>query len=99
MAFTIASTADSQILTLEGAVTIRDARDLAARIGDGLKDGKPVGVNTQGLVDIDTSILQLLCSLRQSVPALLFDNPSDAFSCAVDRCGLRRELLGAREGL
>jgi len=99
MAFTIASTADSQILTLEGAVTIRDARDLAARIGDGLKDSKPVGVDTQGLVDIDTSILQLLCSLRQSVPALFFDNPSDAFSCAVDRCGLRRELLGAREGL
>jgi anti-anti-sigma regulatory factor len=99
MAFSIAGTADRQILTLEGAVTIRDAQDLAARIAEGLEDGRSVGVNTQSLEDIDTSILQLLCSLRQSVPSLVFDNPSAAFLCAVDRCGLRRELLSVREGL
>ena len=99
MAFTIASTADSQTLTLEGAVTIRDAQDLAVKLGAGLDGGKPLRVDTQGLQDIDTSILQLLCSLRKSVPALSFDNPPEVFTCAVDRCGLRRELLGAREGL
>jgi len=99
MAFGIASTADRQILTLEGAVIIRDAHDLAATIGEGLEDGKPMDVDTQDLEDIDTSILQLLYSLRKSVPVLTFDNPSDAFIRAVDRCGLRREMLSVRESL
>jgi hypothetical protein len=30
---------------------------------------------------------------------LSFDNPSETFISAVDRRGLRRELLNAREGL
>jgi anti-anti-sigma regulatory factor len=99
MAFTLTRNADRQILKLEGAVTIRNAQDLAVTLGEGLEEGRPLGVDTQGIEDIDTSILQLLCSLRKSVPALSFDNPSDAFTCAVDRCGLRRELLSLREGL
>jgi anti-anti-sigma regulatory factor len=96
--FSIAKTQAGQVLKLEGAVTIRHALDFAAKLGD-LQDGTPVGVDTGGLEDIDTCILQLLCSLRRTVPALCFDNPSDAFTAAVDRCGLRRELLNAREGL
>lgn len=99
MAFTIANTPDRRILTLEGAVTIRNAQDLAVKLGESLQGGMPWRVDTQCLEDIDTSILQLLYSLRKSVPALSFDNPSDVFISAVDRCGLRRELLGAREGL
>ena len=97
MAFTIASTTDRQILTLEGAVTIRHAQDLAAALTESLEDGKTAGVDTAGLEDIDTCILQLLCSLRKAVPALAFDKASEAFTGAVDRCGLRRELLGTRE--
>jgi hypothetical protein len=85
-------------LKLEGAVTIRHARELAAGLAAGLEEGAPAGVDTTGLEDIDTCILQLLCSLRKTVPALGFDNPSGAFIGAVDRSGLRRELLGAREG-
>jgi anti-anti-sigma regulatory factor len=97
--FSITSTQGRLVLELEGAVTIRDAQDLAARLGEGLGDGVPVDVDTEGLADIDTCILQLLYSLRKTVPALSFDNPSEAFTAAVDRCGLRRELLSAREGL
>jgi hypothetical protein len=50
------------------------------------------------LEDIDTCILQLLYALRKTVPGVSFDNPSEFFIAAVDRCGLRRELLSAREG-
>jgi STAS domain len=96
--FSMANKQGRQTLRLEGAVTVRHALDLAARLGD-LEDGTPVGVDTGSLEDIDTCILQLLYSLRKTFPALSFDNPSDAFIGAVDRCGLRRELLGAREGL
>jgi ABC-type transporter Mla MlaB component len=99
MPFSIASTSGRQILKLEGAVTVREAQDLAAKLGQGLEDGTPVQVDTGGLEDIDTCILQLLCSLRKTVPGLSFDNASETFIGAVDRRGLRRELLGAREGL
>lgn len=108
MPFSIASTPGRQILKLEGAVTIRQAQELATRLAEELyapedaanpEDGIPVGVDTEGLEDIDTCILQLLCSVRKTVPALSFDNPSDAFIGALDRCSLRRELLGAREDL
>ncbi len=99
MPFSIAHKPGRQILTLEGAVTVMHAQDLGAKLGEGLQHGTPIGVETGGLVDIDTCILQLLCSLRKSVPNLSFDDPSQTFIMAVDRCGLRRELFGARESL
>ena len=97
MPFSIASAQGRQILRLEGAVTIRHAQDLAAKLGEALENGAPVVVDAGGLEDIDTCILQLLYALRKTVPALSFDNPSESFLGAVDRCGLRRELLGGRE--
>jgi anti-anti-sigma regulatory factor len=86
-----------QILRLAGAVTIRHARELAAELGEALEDGAPLAVDTADLQDVDTCILQLLYSLRKTVPAISFHNPSDAFLAALDRCGLRRELPMARE--
>jgi hypothetical protein len=99
MPFSIASTQGRQILKLEGSVTIRHAQELTAMLGQGLEDGVPVGVDTGALEDIDTCILQLLYSLGKTVPGLSFDKPSDVFIGAVERCGLRRELLAAREDL
>jgi len=99
MAFSIANTEGKQILKLEGAVTIRHAQDLAARLGENLEEGLPLVVDAAGLEDIDTCVLQLLYSLCKAIPAFSFDQPSDAFLNAVDRCGLRRDLLGGREDL
>jgi len=99
MPFFISNGPGRQILKLEGAVTIQHAQDLAAKLGEGLEDGITVAVDTAGLEDIDTCILQLLSSLRKTVPTLSFDNPSDPFIAAVDRRGMRRELLTGREGL
>jgi anti-anti-sigma regulatory factor len=85
---------------LEGEITIRHAHDVACQLSEHLEGVVSVIVRTAALRDIDTSILQLLCSLRKTVPALLFENPSDEFGAAVDRSGLRRELLsGVREGV
>jgi anti-anti-sigma regulatory factor len=99
MPFSIASTLEGLVLKLEGTVTIRHALDLMAALREGLEGGVPIGVDTGGLEDADTCILQLLSSLRQTVPALCFDDPSEAFIAAVDRCGLRRQLLSVRESL
>ena len=99
MPFSVTTIQGRQVLKLEGAVTIRHAQELAATLGEGLEDATPIGVDTRGLEDIDTCILQLLYSLRKTVPMLSFDNSSEVFLGAVDRCGLRRELFGMREDL
>lgn len=97
MPFSMVHQQDREILRLEGAVTVRHAADLAARLGE-LEEGSAVTVDTASLEDIDTCILQLLCALRRTVPGASFDSPSEVFAAAVERCGLRRELLGAWEG-
>jgi anti-anti-sigma regulatory factor len=97
MPYSIASTKDGLVLRLEGAISVRHAQDLAAKLEKVLEDSTPVIVETGGLKDIDTCILQMLYSLRKTVPSLSFDHPSEYFIGVVDRCGLRRELLGARE--
>jgi len=99
MPFSIVNTPGGLVLRLEGTVTVTHAQDLAARLREDLSTGAPAEVDTEALEHIDTCILQLLCSLRKTVPALVFDNPSEAFLRAVERCGLRLELLGARECL
>ena len=97
MPFSIVSEPDRHFLNLEGSVTVQHAHDLAAKLGEVLEVGTPVSVGTRDLEDIDTCILQLLYSLRQTLPGVSFDNPSDSFVTAVDRCGMRRELLSVRE--
>ena len=97
MPFSIASDEGRQILRLEGAVTVGHSQDLAAKLGEVLEEGTRLEVDTGRLEDIDTCILQLLISLSKSIPALSFERPSDVFIGAVDRCGLRRELLSGRE--
>jgi anti-anti-sigma regulatory factor len=98
MPFSIHNEPGRQLLKLEGVVTIHQARQLAAMLVEGLEIGAPLAVDTEGLEDIDTCILQLLHSVRKTVPALSFANPSETFISAEERCGLRRELLGLREG-
>jgi anti-anti-sigma regulatory factor len=96
--FSIVNEQGRHCLNLQGSVTVQHAHDLAAKLGEMTEDETPVLVNTADLEDIDTCILQLLYSLRKTVTALSFDNPSESFIAAVDRCGLRRELLSVREG-
>ncbi len=97
MPFSVAMHEGRQILALEGRVTIRDARTLAALLGEKLDERVPLEVETARLEDIDTCILQLLCSLKKTAVELTFGDPPDVFLSALDRSQLRRALLGARE--
>jgi anti-anti-sigma regulatory factor len=97
--FSILNHQDRRILKLEGAVTIQHAQDLAAKLGERLEEGACIEVDTENLEDMDTCVLQVLCSLRQAVPAVSFADPSPAFIRALDRCGMRRELVGVKESL
>ncbi len=99
MPFFLTKQEGRQILRLEGDVTIRDARKLAAMLGESLDRRLPVAVETARLEDIDTCILQLLCSLGKTVPQLAFAEPPEILLNALDRSQLRRALLGARETL
>ena len=100
MAYRIAQEKEDIALDLVGGVTARDVDELAHGLAAQLKSGATVRVRTRELEDIDTSILQMLVSLRKTVAALVVEAPSDAFVSAVDRCALRRELLsGSKETL
>jgi anti-anti-sigma regulatory factor len=100
MPYSIVKTETGFVLRLAGVVTTRHvsklADDLAPELSASTVDAN---VETKDLEDTDTCILQLLCSLRKSVSSLSFDDPSEVFIAALDRCGLRRELLGARDCL
>ena len=97
MPFSVAIEEGRQILVLAGSVTIRDARELAAMLGEKLDESLPLEVETARLEDIDTCILQLLCSLKKTAAELTFADTPDVFLNALDRGQLRRALLGGRE--
>src|SRR5690242_14808746 len=93
MPYTIQTKDNRLALELTGGVTARDVGDMSGHLAHELKGDVTVVVHTRELEDVDTSVLQMLVSLRKTVTALLFENPSQAFVNTVDRCALRRELL------
>lgn len=100
MPFEIQNTTEGLTLRLSGDVTIRHASELSKCLASSLTSGIPVVVRTQELEDIDTSILQVLVSLRKTTPAFVLENPSEGFVNAVERCALRGELLAeSKDGL
>jgi len=98
MPFEIQTNAKGLLLELTGGVTARYAGELCKCLASSLGTGKTVTVNAAKLEDIDTSILQLLVSLRKTAAIFVLQEFSEAFASAVDRCALRRELL-SREAL
>ena len=100
MPYEIQNTPEGLILRLSGGVTIRHATELSKCLASSLTSGVTVIVRTQELEDIDTSILQMLVSLRRTTPTFVLENPSGAFVNAVDRCALQGELLAeSKDGL
>ena len=98
MPFTIHTTGQNIVLDLAGGVTARDVGELATQLAASLTAAANIVVSTGELDDIDTSVLQMLVSLRKTVNSLLIEHPSEAFVSAVDRCSLRREFLaGSRD--
>ena len=97
MAYTIQR--DEQQLTLEltGGVTARDVGELAKSVASSLTSGAAVVVRAPELDDIDTSVLQMLVSLRKTVASFVVEAPSEAFVSAAERCALRREFLNAEK--
>ena len=71
MPFSIANKQGRQVLKLEGAVTIRHALDLAARLGD-LEDGTLVAAGTLTITDPDTgqSTFQAITGLQSTYGSL-----------------------------
>jgi anti-anti-sigma regulatory factor len=98
MPFEIQTNPKGLLLELTGSVTARYAGELGKCLALSLETGKTVTVKAGQLDDIDTSILQLLVSLRKTAGTFVLQEFSEAFSSAVDRCALRRELL-SREPL
>lgn len=99
MPFAIRTNEQGLLLELTGSVTVRHAQELGKCLASSLASGTGVTVQARDLDDIDTSILQLLVSLRKTSSAFALQDFSDAFVTAVDRCALRRELLAGSKDL
>jgi ABC-type transporter Mla MlaB component len=97
MPFSLTNREGKQTLTLEGGVTVGEARQLTAMLGEKLQAGAPLEVEIARLEKVDTCILQLLCSLKKTAPALVFIDACEVFESALDRSQLRRTLLGTRD--
>jgi anti-anti-sigma regulatory factor len=97
MPFTIHATEQNIALELAGGVTARDVAELAACLTSSLTAAANVVVRAGELDDIDTSVLQMMVSLRKTVNSFVIEDPSQGFLNAVDRCSLRRELLGGAQ--
>jgi len=93
MPYEIQNTTQGLILELTGGVTVRHAAELGKCLASSLTSGVTVVVRTRELEDIDTSILQMLVSLRRTTASFVVEDPSEAFVNLVDRCALRGELL------
>jgi anti-anti-sigma regulatory factor len=98
MPFAVRTTEDGLLLELTGGVTVRHAQELGKCLASSLASGARVTVQARDLDDVDTSILQLLISLRKTAETFVLEEMSEAFGSALDRCALRRELLpGSRD--
>ena len=75
MPYEIHNTTEVLILELKGGVTVRHAAELGKCLASSLTSGATVVVRTRELEDIDTSILQLLVSLRKTTPAFVLEDP------------------------
>ena len=95
MAYTIQREEQHLTLELRGGVTARDVGELAKSLASSLTSGAAVVVRGPELDDIDTSVLQMLVSLRKTVASFAVEAPSEAFLSAAARCALQRELLAA----
>lgn len=93
MAYEVQSTKNGLVLELKGEVTARHVGELGAALASSLTSATAVTVRTTELEDIDTSVLQMLVSLRKTAASFVMEDPSEPFVIAVDRSALRRELL------
>jgi ABC-type transporter Mla MlaB component len=94
MPFVIGITEEGLLLQLSGSVTVRNAQELGKSLAESLASGATATVQAAAVDDIDTSALQILVSLRKTAAAFTVQEPSEPFVNAVDRCALRREVLG-----
>ncbi len=98
MPYSIQPTEGGLVLELSDSVTVRDASDLGKALAESLTSTATVTVRTARLEDVDTSILQLLVSLRKTAASFSLEEPSEILTAAADRAALRRELAcGGRE--
>jgi anti-anti-sigma regulatory factor len=93
MAFEIRDDGMEVTLELAGAVTIRQAADLAHQMGAVLAGGgRTVRIDCRAVEDVDAAILQLLVSVSRSAASCELAEPSEAFLDRAGRCAMRLEL-------
>jgi len=95
MPFQIQPQEKVNVLVLSEDFTIAHAAELHAALLPLAIEDKPIAIETQAVTSIHTSIVQLLFSLKQSVPQFELRSVSPAFVGAVERLGLKTTLTSS----
>jgi anti-anti-sigma regulatory factor len=95
MPFFIEESSGRTVLKLEGSVTVRDAQALWSALEPVLGRAALLDVDASRLDDIDSSLLQVLCSAHKTAADFRVGAASRSFFDAVERCSLRRDFGAA----
>ena len=97
MEFTATPATNEGILSLDGEITLPYAEQLKKLLVDALEASERVYIDTEAVIDIDLSCLQLLCAAHRSAAdrgrqLILKLRRSEAFSAKILQAGLTRAL-------
>ena len=96
MSFQIRQYENENALILSGAITVDQAADLHAALLPLALEARPIAVEADTVTSVHTSILQMLLSLKQSVPQFDLRAVSPAFTDAMARLGLNSLLASSK---
>jgi hypothetical protein len=95
MAFQIDCTNECIVLELEGDNSVEGVSELHQQLLAAGAASKSVTVKAQHSASIDLTVVQILAALQVCSPQLRIEQPSEAFLCSLDRCGMRRHVRAA----
>lgn len=86
-AFTLQTTNEGTVLTLEGELTVAHAAELHREFSERFTPRSPLVIDAGRLVRIDASIIQVLLVAEPSTVGLLQNTPNEAWHASLHRYG------------
>ena len=93
MSFQIVNQENENVLILSEDIGVAQASELHAALLPLALSDKPIAVQAQAVTSIHASIVQLLLSLKRSIPQFELRSPSPAMDAALLRLGLKAHFI------
>ncbi len=90
MPFELQTAADGVKLILVGRLGVQQARPLWDALQPAMAASQSIRLQAEGLEEMDTSIIQILCRVSSETGHLQIGETSDSFLAALERRGLEK---------